>query len=139
MRKVTALLAGLCIAILLGWLYVKFNGGPFKSAQPMPTAAPEAATKSTSSTWWLYAIVVFAWVTAFMSMPQWLAVILDFLLGWVAFALFVVSGVFVWMAQPGNTLQDQTYVAFLCSIAVLAVRAGRLLGVFSKSEDGWRG
>ena len=123
MRKAVALLVGLGIAIFLGWLYMKFSG-PLVYREPTAAAVP--VNPPDRHNWLLYLIVLFSWITAYMSMPQWLGFILDLLFGWVAVGLFVVTGVLVWLAQPNNTLQDSTYVAFLCSIAILVPRLTRL-------------
>ena len=128
MRNLIALLVGLIVAILLGWAYMKFSS-------PMvyvPIETP-AATSSSGGSFGstgngaLFAIVLLCWVTALMSMPGWLAAFFDFVALGLGFMVFMVTGVLVWLAQPSNTLQDSNYVAFLCSIAMIASRIFRIL------------
>lgn len=134
MRKFSALLAGLLIAVMMGYLYMKFSSPMAVTAAPAVSQTP--ATESGGSNAILFAIVIFSWVTAFISMPGWLAVILDLAIGWVGLAVFAVSGVFVWLAQPLNTLQDPTYVGFLCSIAMVASRLTRIVVSIARSDAG---
>ena len=132
MRRTGALLVGVTIAIMLGYLYLKFSGS--LSAPAAAAAAQIPAETSGGSNAILFAIVIFSWVTAFISMPTWLAVVLDLAIGWLGLALFVVTGVFVWLAQPSNTLQDTTYVAFLCSIAMVASRIMRIVSSIARID-----
>jgi hypothetical protein len=133
MRKPRVLLIGLTIAIMLGYLYMKFSGQLV--APTVQVVVQTTANTSGGSNAILFAIVLFSWVTAFMAMPVWLAIFLDMAIGWVGLAIFVVSGVLVWLAQPNNTLQDPTYVAFLCSIAMVTSRLIRILRSISRRND----
>lgn len=133
MRRLVSLLIGLGVAVLLGWLYMKFSG-PLVVTGPAPTPAQLPEAKSEGSNALLFAVVLFSWITAFTPMPSWLAALLDIAFGWVGMAVFAVSGVFVLLAAPHNTLQDTTYVAFLCSIAIVIPRLGRILRAIGRGE-----
>ena len=100
-------------------------------------ATPSSPSSFGSSNAILLAIVLFSWITAFISMPNWLSAVLDIAIGWLGLVLFMVTGVFVWMAQPSNTLQDPTYVTFLCSIAMVASCLTRILRVIIREENDW--
>lgn len=136
MRNIAALLIGILVAIVMGYLYMKFSGALSESAaQIVVEATPSSPSSFGSSNAILLAIVLFSWITAFISMPNWLSAVLDIAIGWLGLVLFMVTGVFVWMAQPSNTLQDPTYVTFLCSIAMVASRLTRILRVIIREEN----
>ncbi len=134
MRRIISLLIGLGIAAILASIYMKFSG-PLVYKEVVPTTSPAPVASADAHNWILYGIVLLSWITAFIPMPLWLATLFDIAFGWVACALFVVTGVFVWLATPNNTLQDGTYVAFLCSIAILASRLTRILRTIAHGKD----
>jgi hypothetical protein len=71
--------------------------------------------------------VLVSWVTAFLRMPGWLATLLGFGIVWVGLAVMCVTGFFVYLNYPNNTLADGAYTGFLCGIAMVASRLGSVL------------
>lgn len=114
MRKILYLLSGLLVAIFMGFAYVKLSSGvpdaPGGADYPLMIFA-----------------VVFSWVTAFVPMPRWLAVVLGLAVVGCGLAVMCVTGIFVYLQYPNNTLADGAYAGFLCSIAMVASRAGSAL------------
>lgn len=124
MRKVLYLLLGFLIAISLGIAYVKWFGGvPEESA----VSTPALHTASGANNALMLAVVVFCWVTAFVPLPKWLSVVLGFGIVWFGFAVMAVTGFFVYLQYPNNTLNDAAYTGFLCSIAMVASRGASVL------------
>jgi hypothetical protein len=131
MRRLIALLIGLSLAVVLGYLYLTFSG---PLAAPVAVAPAKPASASGGSNVELYLIVLFSWMTAFVTLPRWLAAVLDFGFLWVGMAVFFVAGFFVYMVYPNNTLHHTSYVAFLCSIAIVVPRLMRILRLISRGD-----
>jgi hypothetical protein len=123
MRKVVYLMAGFLCAGLLGLIYLKITGSTaaLAAAPLLPNVSGGA-----DNTLMLAAVVV-SWVTAFMRLPGWLATLLGFGIVWVGLAVMSVTGFFVYLNYPNNTLADGAYTGFLCSIAMVASRFGSVL------------
>ena len=132
MKRLFALLIGLTLAVIFGYLYVKFSAPLEASSVATPAEDPVARSDGDNTIFFL--LVLFSWVTAFLPMPAWLAVVLDLGVSWLGIAIFFVTGFFVYMQQPNNTLQDGTYVAFLCSIAMVAPRVIRILRLIARGD-----
>jgi len=132
MKRLFALLIGLTLAVIFGYLYVKFSAPLEPSALAVPAENPVAKSDGDNTIFFL--VVIFSWVTAFLPMPAWLAIVLDLGISWFGLAIFFVTGFFVYMQQPNNTLQDGDYVAFLCSIAMIAPRVIRILRSIARED-----
>lgn len=123
-RKVLYLLIGLLLAIVLGSLYVKFS---------MPTGEISAAAASVQTPTdgpafgLMLAVVIACWVSAFLPLPRWLSVLLGGAIVWVGLAVMAVTGFFVYMQYPNNTLADGAYAGFLCGIAMVTSRLASVL------------
>lgn len=124
MRKALYLMVGLLVAIFLGMAYLQWTG----SAPDTPaSAAATPAGSGGADTGLMVAAVVFCWVTAFLRLPGWLSVVLGFATVWIGLAVMAVTGFFVYLQYPNNTLDDGMYAGFLCSIAMVASRGGSVL------------
>jgi hypothetical protein len=123
MRKVVYLLAGFLCAGLVGLAYLKLSGPSGVPAAPPPS--PNAAGGADNTL--LVAAVLVSWVTAFLRMPGWLATLLGFGIVWVGLAVMCVTGFFVYLNYPNNTLADGAYTGFLGGIAMVASRAASVL------------
>jgi len=121
MRKLLYLAGGFLLATLLGVAYLKFSA-PAAVAVDVP-----APTPSGGADYLMLFAVVFSWVTAFVRMPGWLAVLLGFAVVGFGLALMAVTGIFVYLQYPNNTLADGAYAGFLCSIAMVASRIAAVL------------
>ena len=104
--------------------YVKlFGGAPETPAvNPPGPHAPGGANIGL-----MVAVVVFSWVTAFVRLPGWLSVVLGFAIVWIGLAVMAVTGFFVYLQYPNNTLDDGMYAGFLCGIAMVASRMSAVL------------
>lgn len=121
MRKLFYLAGGFLLATLLGVAYLKFSA-PAAVAVDLP-----APTSTGGADYLMLFAVLFSWVTAFVRMPGWLAVVLGFAIVWIGLAVMAVTGIFVYLQYPNNTLSDPAYVGFLCSIAMVASRGAAVL------------
>jgi hypothetical protein len=124
MRKALYLMVGFLVAIFLGRAYLHWTG----NAPEVP--APAAATplgSGAADTGLMLAAVAFCWITAFVRLPGWLSVVLGFAIVWIGLAVMAVTGFFVYLQYPNNTLDDGMYAGFLCSIAMVASRGGSVL------------
>jgi len=113
------LLIGLLLAIVLGSLYAKFSmptGEISAAATPAKTGANDPAFSL------MVGVAVACWVIAFLPLPGWLSFLLGGAILWVGLAVMSVTGFFVYMQHPDNTLADPTYAGFLCSIAMVTSR-----------------
>lgn len=133
MRRMVYLIFGFLAAGLLGLAYLKLTGSADVPAVvvPPPPSASGGADKAL-----LVAAIVFSWVTAFVRMPHWLAVLLGTAIVWIGLAVMCVTGFFVYLQYPNNTLADSAYVAFLGSIAMVASRAGSVLKFMHREGAG---
>jgi hypothetical protein len=121
MRRLLYLAGGFLLATLLGVAYVQFSA-------PAAVAVDVPAAKTSGGAGYLLVIaVLFSWVTAFVRMPGWLSVVLGFAIVWIGLAVMAVTGIFVYLQYPNNTLNDPAYVGFLGSIAMVASRAAAVL------------
>ena len=75
----------------------------------------------------MVAVVIACWVSAFLPLPRWLSVLLGGAIVWVGLAVMAVTGFFVYMQYPNNTLADGAYVGFLCGIAMVTSRLASVL------------
>lgn len=123
-RKVLYLLVGLLLAIVLGMLYVKFSMPP---GQVSATATPVKTVADDPDFGLMVAVVIACWVSAFLPLPRWLSVLLGGAIVWVGLAVMAVTGFFVYMQYPNNTLADGAYTGFLCGIAMVTSRFASVL------------
>lgn len=124
MRKVLYLLIGLLLAIVLGSLYVRFSMPP---GEVSAAAAPLQTTADGPAFGLMVAVVIACWVSACLPLPRWLSVLLGGAIVWVGLAVMAVTGFFVYMQYPNNTLADGAYVGFLCGIAMVTSRLASVL------------
>ena len=123
-RKVLYLLIGLLLAIVLGSLYVRFSMPP---GEVSAAAAPLQTTADGPAFGLMVAVVIACWVSAFLPLPRWLSVLLGGAIVWVGLAVMAVTGLFVYMQYPNNTLADGAYAGFLCGIAMVTCRLASVL------------
>lgn len=125
MRTTLYLLVGLLVAFVVGVAYVNWP------SSVMAAPAPEIPVQPLSDgpdNWLMLAAVVFCWVTAFLPLPRWLAVLLGLAIVWLGLAVMAVTGFFVYLQYPNNTLSDGAYTGFLCSIGMVSSRILSVLG-----------
>jgi hypothetical protein len=75
----------------------------------------------------MVAVVIACWVSAFLPLPRWLSVLLGGAIVWVGLAVMAVTGFFVYMQYPNNTLADGACAGFLCGIAMVTSRLASVL------------
>lgn len=118
------LLIGLLLAIVLGSLYAKFS---MPTGEVSAAAAPLRPQADGPAFGLMVAVVIACWVIAFLPLPGWLSFLLGGAFLWVGLAVMSVTGFFVYMQHPDNTLTDRTYAGFLCSIAMVTSRLASVL------------
>lgn len=123
-RKVLYLLIGLLLAIVLGSLYVKFSMPPDEVSAAATPLQPQADGPAFGL---MVAVAIACWVSAFLPLPRWLSVLLGGAIVWLGLAVMAVTGFFVYMQYPNNTLADGAYAGFLCGIAMVTSRLASVL------------
>lgn len=124
MRRALYLLIGLLLAIVLGSLYVKFS---MPTGEISAAAAPLQPQADGPAFGLMVAVVIACWVSAFLPLPRWLSVLLGGAIVWLGLAVMAVTGFFVYMQYPNNTLADGAYAGFLCGIAMVTSRLASVL------------
>lgn len=127
MRALIYLMLGLLLALALGGLYFALSA-PSAGAEKTPLQAAWAAANG-----WLLAAVVLSWASVFVRMPGWLTVLSLIAALLFGMAVLVVSGIFVYLHYPRNTLAHSHYVAFLGSLSIVVSQLVRLVRLDSTS------
>lgn len=129
MRTLIFLMLGLLLAIGLGGVYLELSA-PAAEASAETTAARVAWAALDGQ---LIALLVFSWATVFLPMPVWLTLLTLAGTLFAGAAIALVSGAFVYLHYPKNTLADTHYVVFLCGLAILASQVVRVMRLASRS------
>jgi hypothetical protein len=75
----------------------------------------------------MVAVAIACWVSAWLPLPGWLSVLLGGAIVLAGLAVMAVTGIFVYMQYPNNTLADGAYAGFLCGIAMVTSRFASVL------------
>ncbi len=124
MRKVLYLLVGLLLAIVLGIIYTKFS---MPSNEISTAGTPVDVRPEGPAFGLMIGVALVCWVSAFLPLPGWLAVLLGGAIVWIGLAVMCVTGFFVYLNYPNNTLSDGAYAGFLCGIAMVTSRFSSIL------------
>lgn len=126
MRKTLYLLLGILLAISLGVVYFKLS-----SSSDVHTGItnPVGARSDSPNYWIMVVISVACWLSAFVPLPTWLSVSLSSVIVWIGLAVMSVTGIFVYLNYPNNTLENGEYAGFLCGIAMVTSRLPNILRI----------